>query len=148
MKKATLFSVIFLAIGFISGLLNDEATMSWYNTLDKPYLTPPDFVFPIAWSILYVMIGIAFAFVLKSGNKNIITTFIINIILNFSWSPIFFGARELVLSLIVIIFMIISLAYILYFCKRENRIALYLLLPYFIWICFASYLNFYITINN
>jgi|Laugresu1bdmlbsd_1035121.scaffolds.fasta_scaffold15883_2 benzodiazapine receptor len=123
--------------------------MGWYESLNKSKLTPPNYVFSIAWSILYFMIFLSFIFYVKDKPSNTgLALFTIQLILNLSWAPIFFSLKKPTLALIIIIIMwIFILATIINFYKT-NRTSCYLLMPYFIWVSFATYLNFFIVINN
>ena len=127
--------------------MNDE----WYNKLNKSIITPPDYVFPIVWSILYITIFISFLIIIYytgfSYQKAIIF-FTIQMVLNLLWTPIFFKLRNIRLSLIIIILMwIFILLTILEFLKI-NKYAGLILVPYLLWVSLATYLNVYIYINN
>lgn len=148
MKKAIFFSVLFLLIGFAEGMLTNPETMLWYHSLNLPTLTPPDMLFPIAWSILYIMLGFAFSYALETKNQSLIITFGLNLLLNFAWTPLFFGLQNVFFALIVILLVDISTLILLYHAYNDSRKMYYLLLPYFVWVFFATYLNLYIYLNN
>lgn len=118
----------------------------WYENLQKPFLTPPDGVFMPAWIILYAMIFISFILFLKSGNLSQkiipISTFLTQLFLNLSWSPVFFGLHKIGTALIIIIFMWMFILITILLFYRYSKISAYLLVPYFLWVTFASYLNF------
>lgn len=121
----------------------------WYKTLNKSKLTPPDFVFPIVWNILYLMIIISFIIYLRDKPTTIgITLFIIQMILNLSWSPVFFTKKDTKLAFYIIILLIIFLVLTIINFYNTNKLSSYLLLPYLIWVLLASYLNYYIISNN
>ena len=123
----------------------------WYNNLNKSSITPPSIVFPIVWTGLYISIAASFLlFILQDGlsDRMAITFFIIQMVLNLMWTPVFFRLHELKLSLFIVILMwIFILLTILRFTKKVP-IAGYLLIPYIIWVSLAIYLNGYIYYNN
>lgn len=129
----------------------------WYNSLKKPVLTPPNIVFPIAWTILYILLGVNALLIYnsyKSKNrpslmdnnfKNYMIVYEIQLILNFIWGWVFFGLRNLKMGLLIVGIMIILTICLLIQSWNVNRTAFWVLVPYFIWISFAAYLNFYIA---
>ena len=124
----------------------------WYYSLNKSPLTPPNWVFPVIWTILYLMIALSFLFYIKGGfNKDKVIPFIIFIIqlaLNFSWAPVYFGKHNILLAFWIIIFLIVFVFVNIILFYKKSKIAAYLLIPYFIWIVFAAYLNFEIVMLN
>lgn len=125
---------------------------AWYYSLNFPPLTPPAVVFTPAWTILYVMIFISFVlFVTRRSEKSKLWGYILflgQIVLNFSWTPIFFGTHNISLALLVIVLLDVMVLFnILEFYKISQKSA-YLLIPYFIWILFATYLNLGMLILN
>lgn len=128
--------------------------MEWYQSLQQPPLTPPDNWFMPVWIVLYVMIGISFFVFLKSNNgtnKTLpIILFLTQLILNLSWSPVFFGMQKIGLALIILIFMWAFLCATIYTFFPHSKIAALLLVPYLLWTSFALYLNtaFFILNSN
>lgn len=124
----------------------------WYYSLNKSPLTPPAWAFPIAWTILYIMIALSFFFYVKDGfDKGKIfplVIFFLQLILNFSWSPVYFGMHNIELAFFIILFLIIFVLINIILFYKKSKIAALLLVPYFIWIIFAAYLNFEIVILN
>ena len=123
----------------------------WYNNLIKPPFAPPDWIFAPVWAVLYTMIFISLIlYVLKpvKGKKRGYSYFTIQILLNFAWSPIFFGMKNMFLALIIIIFMVIFTYLTLKTFYKVSKIAALLLIPYFLWIIFATYLNLGYLIKN
>ena len=117
----------------------------WYETLQRPRLTPPDWVFGPVWTILYVMIAISiFLFLRKYKSENghgIYVLIILHLISNIAWTSIFFGLKAPGLALIDIIFLDISLVLMAWCFWQTERISSILLWPYLIWVLFATYLN-------
>lgn len=126
--------------------------LDWYHSLNLPSGTPPDWIFAPVWIILYLMIFASFlVFVTtKSITKKFVAMsfFIMQLFLNFMWSSIFFGLRDIEDALWVISLMWIFLAITMYeFCKISKP-ASYLLVPYFLWTTYALYLNSSIYLIN
>lgn len=122
---------------------------SWYNNLAKSKLTPPDFVFPIVWTILYMMIIASFIVYLLGNKTNIGFIFFgIQMVLNLIWSPVFFRMKNIKLSLMIIILMWAFILITIIVFYQTNPLSSYLLIPYFIWVSLATYLNIFIFIYN
>ena len=118
---------------------------AWYQALVKPALTPPGWVFPVAWTVLYVMMGISLFLILRQAGraapKAALTAFALQLILNGLWSWIFFGLHRPMLAFaeIVILWMAIAMSAMQFWQIR--RTAGLLLLPYLAWVTFAAWLN-------
>ena len=120
--------------------------MIWYKTLNKPALTPPDYVFTPAWLFLYVLIVLSLI-VFKNANSVQNKTagyvyFTIQIVLNFLWTPVFFALHNIVLSFTIICFLTIFVVLNIIEFYKVSKISAALLVPYVVWICFAAYLNY------
>ncbi len=144
--------VALIAIGGVIGSLTKPEISAWYSALNRSTLTPPNYVFPIAWTILYGIIGAcgwliwcAQAFPKLSVIK---TLYVAQLILNWSWTPLFFHYHLTGLSLVVLIAMDILVGTIIYLTYPKIRAVSLLMIPYLSWILFASYLNFYIWQYN
>lgn len=126
--------------------------LEWYKTLIKPRLTPPDFVFAPVWTILYIMIGVSFFLFIRTGNISAkilpVSFFIIQLILNFSWSPVFFGMHKIKSAFVIICFMWIFILLTIITFYAHSKLAAVLLIPYFLWVTFATYLNYYLLKLN
>jgi translocator protein len=143
--------VLLIAIGGAIGSLTKPEISIWYSTLHRSDLTPPNYVFPIAWTILYGIIGACGWLIWRPQafpKLSIKTLYVTQLILNWSWTPLFFGFHLTGLSLVVLgtidilVFALICLAY-----RRMKAVSL-LIVPYMSWILFATYLNFYIWKYN
>jgi tryptophan-rich sensory protein len=146
--------VLFIPIPLLLGSLigNIGRPDKWYNNkLKKPELNPPNYIFPIVWTILYLMIGISYYLALSKTKdiKNWILP-ILHLLLNFSYSPMFFYFRELLLSSILTTLILITGLLIIYQFSilDSSLISTYLLIPYIIWLCFANYLSWSIYLIN
>lgn len=143
----SLFTVpLCLGLGFLSaraaGSVPDNP---WFAVLDKPALYPPPIVFPVVWSFLYVLMGVALALVASArgaqGRWLAVGAFAVQLALNLAWSPVFFVAHRLTLALGIIFALIVMLTITIALAWRVRRMAAALLLPYLAWVCFASLLN-------
>ncbi len=150
MNKITriiLVVVVCLAIGYMSGTVTRSAITTWYPTLIKPSFNPPNWIFAPVWSLLYVMMGVAAGLVWNSieSNKEVVKKallfFIIQLALNALWSYLFFGLHNPMLAglEIIILWLMIYETYIQF--GKISRLAGYLLIPYLLWVSFATVLN-------
>ncbi len=145
--KLIISIVICQLAGVFGTIFTYDSISNWYVGLNKPALNPPDWLFGPVWIILYLMMGISLFIIWKEDlkNKEIKSAFIlfmIQLIFNASWSIVFFGAQTTIGGLIVIIILwILILVTILKFMKI-SRTAGILLIPYLLWVSFATYLNF------
>ncbi|MCD7878928.1 MAG: tryptophan-rich sensory protein [Candidatus Gastranaerophilales bacterium] len=126
--------------------------MQWYETLNKPFLNPPEWLFAPVWIFLYITIAISFILFIKDGmnRKKIIPLifFIIQLALNIIWTPVFFGMENIIGGLIILVFLWIFLLLTIITFFRFSKAASLLLIPYIIWSSFAFYLNFGILVLN
>jgi len=143
--------VIFIPIPLLLGTLIGKFGRpdGWYKKLKKPPLNPPNYVFPIVWTILYLMIGISYFLALKKVNdiKYWILP-ILHLLLNFSYSPMFFYFNELLLSAILTTFILITGILVFIQFYKLNIYSSFLLIPYLLWISFANYLSYSIYFLN
>ena len=135
-------------VGFIGGTFTDVG--DWYNSV-RPSITPPNIVFPIVWNILFFMIGIAFYLSFKNSSpeyrQKMGILYVINFVLNILWSFFYFTAKSPVSSLIVIVLLICSICALIVVNWKKSRNSSYLLIPYLLWVSFATILNI-MTISN
>ncbi len=143
-----LWIIALIGMGMAIGSLTREEISGWYSVLNRSTLTPPNYVFPIAWTTLYAMIAISGWMIWSASSfKNLALIkklFVMQLILNWSWSPVFFTYHLTGLSLLIIALMVVLVATIIYLSYPKLKKVSLLMLPYLAWICFASYLNFYI----
>ncbi len=146
------FSKLILSIGFClgAGIVGSFFTISsiptWYATLNKPFFSPPNWVFAPVWTILYILMGISLYLVWKK--KIVPTVFWIQLILNALWSIIFFGMRNPVLAMVNIIALWISIFLTIKAFNKINKLSGQLLYPYLTWVSFATILNLAIVLLN
>lgn len=150
MKLSDIFGALLTIIGvevvgMVSSLLAGDIEGK-YAALNKPPLSPPGSVFGIAWTALYALMGLSVYLIYrtqapKNLKKRAYLWFGIQLVLNFSWSIIFFGMGSLWGGAIVAILMVVFTAGTIYYFFEINKIAAYLLVPYLLWILFATYLS-------
>jgi tryptophan-rich sensory protein len=140
--------VLTFAVGMLGSYLQGEALTEWYPMLEKSPLTPPPILFPIAWSILYLLIGISLGTMLVKGDISLTKMWLLQLLLNFLWSVCFFALRSPLLGLLVLLALDVAVfAYIVYTAGRRS-VAAWLFVPYMLWLIFATYLNGFIYVNN
>lgn len=141
--------IIPLTIGSISALLTQN-NIKTFNLINKPILTPPSWLFPIVWTILYILMAIAsyLVFVSKKPNKTALTIYGIQLLFNFFWSIIFFNFELYLFAFIwlVLLWLLIFKTAILFY--QISKPAGYLMIPYLLRVTFAGYLNFSIYLLN
>ena len=141
-----------ITIGSVIGSLTKPEIATWYSTLHRSRLTPPNYVFPIAWTILYGIIVACGWLIWRASvfpKLSIIKTlYVAQLILNWSWTPLFFHYHLTGLSLVVLGLMDILVCILIWLAYKKMRAVSLLMIPYLSWILFASYLNFYIWQYN
>ena len=139
-KSALIISILIpLAVGTMSALFSGN--MSSYSILNKPAFSPPGFIFPVVWTILYILMGASSYIVYSSNSPNkskALLLYCIQLFFNFCWSIIFFGLDLFLFAFIWLIALILIV----------NPLSAYLQIPYLIWCIFAAYLNFSIFLLN
>jgi tryptophan-rich sensory protein len=142
-----------LLLGTLSGRISGSGEDNpWYSALAKPAIMPDGWVFPVAWTILYVLLGLALAMILHArgarGRGLAIGLFLAQLVLNYAWSPIFFGLHQVTTAFIVLLLILALAAAAAFLFARIRRTAALLMLPYLAWLCFAALLNFQIDRLN
>jgi tryptophan-rich sensory protein len=149
--KALLGSIgISLFIGGLAGLFTRNS-MSLYQTLEKPPLSPPGWIFPIVWTILYILMGISAYIIYESQDPmrdNALKIYSAQLVINFTWSIVFFLMQNywLAFAILVILWILIIMMIVQFY--QINKIAGLLQIPYLLWVTFAGYLNLMIALSN
>jgi len=145
-----LFFIITFSASFIGGLVTISFKNPWYSQLVKSNFNPPDWIFAPVWTALYLMMTLAIWFFWHSKNRNLSTVYLyfIHILLNTTWSIVFFGLHQILLALFVLIGLILMIIILMLRFKRVNIVSYYLMIPYLLWCCFALFLNFNLLILN
>ena len=140
-------------IGIVSTPFTISAINTWYVYLHKPFFSPPNWVFGPVWTTLYVLMAVAAYLIWIKGinNKKVKTAlliFILQLVLNFKWSLIFFGLHAPLLALIEILILWLAILFTILKFYELSKPAAYLMIPYIVWVSFATLLNFSIVILN
>lgn len=156
-KKNIFILLVCILISFLPGIFGSiftsEALSTWYPALKKPPLNPPNWVFAPVWTIIYLLIAVSLYFLTKKAGKLsyikfALFLFIAQLILNGLWSYVFFGLKSLLGS----VFAILTLLLTIILCIREfkiiSNVASWLMVPYMIWVIFATYLNLALFLLN
>lgn len=139
--------------GILGSVFTVTAIQSWYVTLNKPFFSPPNWVFGPVWTLLYFCMGISLYLLWQQGAKkkhvrSALQVFFAQLFVNFLWSPVFFGLRSPELGILVISILWMLIVVTLKRVYRVSIVAFVLLIPYFLWVSFASVLNISIAILN
>ena len=144
---------LLVVLGSVSGLISNSGyNNAWFVALDRPPIVPPGWVFGAVWTTLYVMMGIALAMILNArgakGRGKALTLFVAQLLLNLGWSPLFFGAHEVTIAFWLILAILALTIATTFAFAPIRKAAAWLLLPYMVWLSFASILNYQIDQRN
>lgn len=158
MKSNDFFKlVIAVVVSELAGVVGSVFTVSsiggWYATLEKPELSPPNWVFGPVWTTLYLLMGVAAFLIWRSGweKKEVrvaLAIFGFQLVLNALWSIVFFGLHNPGWAFVNIVVLWLAILWTMFVFYRMSRPAAYLLLPYILWVSFAAYLNYSIWMLN
>ena len=152
-KKSLIIAIaIPLLVGAVSGFISSNS-MEQFGQLNQPPLAPPGFLFPIVWTILYVLMGIASYLVFSSNKKqedvkDALTVYALQLAVNFFWSIFFFNLEWYLFAFFWLILLWILILYTILLFYRISKPAAYLMVPYLVWVTFAGYLNLGIYVLN
>lgn len=143
---AALFVVGCELVGIVGALATATGESSWFQTLAKPWFNPPGWLFGPVWTLLYALMGIAAFLVWRAGTDRrdvrvALGLFVAQLVLNGIWTPVFFGAESIVGGAFVIVSLLVVLALAIRAFFRVSRVAGWLLVPYIMWVSFATALN-------
>lgn len=141
------------AVGFLSAIFTMPSVRTWYIVLQKPFLNPPSWVFGPVWTLLYALMGISIFLVLRRVKTKkvrmwLVQLFCVQLFLNFIWSIFFFGLHLPGLAFLDILFLLGTIIVLIADVKKYSKTAAWILVPYALWVSFASYLNLMIWILN
>ena len=148
-KKLIASIIICLMAGFIGSFFTADSVGTWYASLKKPDLAPPNWVFGPVWTTLYILMGVSLYIVWMKGLgkkevRSAVYIFMAQLLLNTVWSLLFFGLRNPLYAFIEIIVLWLAIAATMIKFKRLSSTAALLLIPYILWVSFAAYLNYMI----
>jgi benzodiazapine receptor len=146
-KLAIITIPAIVIVGTLMGYLSNSGFENgWYADLRKPAFQPPAWMFGVAWTILYTLLGLALAIVLReppsSQRRDALWLFGGQMILNFSWSPVFFGMQMIDVALVIIAVMLAMALVAAKYFRKLNSLSGWLMLPYLLWLCLATALNY------
>lgn len=156
-SRSILLLVACIVLPLIIGAIGSYFTISnipgWYDTLVKPWFTPPSWVFGPAWTVLYIMMGISLWLIVKNGiSEPVVRQGVIifgaQLIINLLWSIIFFGMRSPTGGLVAILVLLVLIMLTIRSFRIVSSQAAYLLIPYLCWTCFATILTAAVVILN
>lgn len=134
-----------LALGAIAGMFTSQSVPEWYATLNRPSFNPPNWIFGPVWTTLYILMGISLFLIWKqdvSKQRNVaILVFLIQLLLNFGWSFIFFYFNMIGFALVEIVLLWFSIVITLFLFYKIKPMASYINIPYLLWVTFAAVLN-------
>lgn len=146
-KDELTISILFpLAVGTLSGFITTNAAMQ-YRMMEKPPFSPPGWVFPVVWTILYVLMGVASYLVIQKGTeredvKAALKLYLAQLVVNFIWPILFFSFGWYLFSFIWILLLWVLIQIMMIRFYKISKGAAYLMIPYLLWVTFAAYLNF------
>jgi translocator protein len=146
MGKLVLCIVACLLTGILGSFAVRDSVDGWYAGLARPSFAPPNWAFGVVWPILYVMMGVA-AFIVWTkglGDRRVrvaLGLFILQLVLNGLWTPLFFGLHWIAVALVELILLWVAILFTILAFRRISRLAAYLLVPYILWVSFAIALN-------
>jgi tryptophan-rich sensory protein len=121
----------------------------WYESLIKPGFTPPNWVFPVAWSTIYLLLAWAgYRLTLIPASQPVLALWAAQIALNTLWTPVFFGAQRILAAMVILAVLWLVVAAMVVMALRLDLITGLILFPYLVWLCVAAALNFSILVNN
>lgn len=140
--------IFFVGVSFLAGAIGSVFTIdqvgTWYAGLVKPSWTPPSWLFAPVWNTLYLLMGIAATLVWTRGTFGrfvAIWVFLAHLVVNALWSIIFFGLHEVGLALAIIVFLWVLILILIRLFARHSKVAAWLLVPYLLWVSYATTLN-------
>lgn len=142
-----LFTVpLVMLLGFVSGRIGGSAGDPWFVALAKPSIFPPPALFGVIWPLLYTLMGLAAAMVCAAWGSRYrapaILAFMLQLLVNLAWSPVFFARHEITIALFVILVLDAAVLVTIVLFWKVRRAAALLLVPYLLWILFATVLNY------
>ncbi len=149
--KLIFWIVLFESIGFLLGLLTKTNIHPWYEHLNKSSLTPPGFIFSIVWTLLYALLAFIPWILLNLNSvtsKKITLLFTLQMLMNWAWTPLFFGLHWLIPSALLLVILTCFNIFLIIEAKKTHEIIAWLLTPYLLWLVFASYLNIVTALSN
>ena len=135
-----------LGVGALGGFATAPEIPTWYASLNKPTWTPPSWVFPVVWNLLYAMMALALWLLWdrtpnSPARQTAIIAFVVQLVLNAAWSPVFFTLHQTAVALAIIVALALAIAVTIHYAWRAQKTAALLLTPYLVWVLYATTLN-------
>jgi tryptophan-rich sensory protein len=145
--------VFYLAVSLAGRLLTDQGVADWYPGIEKPSFTPPGSLIGAVWTVIFILSAISFILVLQRGWGNplfglTVAFYVVNGIVNAAWSYLFFTRHVIGLAVIDALLIAITVGIMMVLSRRYAKISSLLLLPYLLWVSFATYLTYVIYTMN
>ena len=144
-KNVVLWVVISEGVGFLAGLLTRNATEIYGLMAIKPTFAPPDWLFPVVWTILYALMGIGAGLVFSQGTNEDrnrgLNLMIGQLVVNFFWPLVFFNAQAYGIAILWLILLLVLVIWMALEFRKTSSLAALLQIPYILWLLFATYLN-------
>lgn len=146
-RVAIVIVPLIVFLGFLVGVLSNSGNENrWYMALQRPAIQPPDWAFGATWTVLYILMGLSLAMIIHArgapGRWRAIWLFVAQLVVNFFWSPLFFAAHQVTLAIGVLLLMLGLAVMTTYAFAKIRQTAAWLLLPYLIWLGFATALTY------
>jgi len=147
LKQIAIAIFICLLAGLVGSMATQTSVNTWYVSINKPVFNPPNWLFAPVWTTLFILMGVAAGIVWNRGFyhkwvKTALYHFGFQLLLNIAWSLVFFGLKEIFGALLIVVSLFVLLLFTFKWFKVVNEKAAYLLIPYIIWVAFATILNF------
>jgi translocator protein len=143
--------LVLLAL-LVTAFSGSTSNNPWFLALTKPALYPPPALFGIVWTSLYALMGLALAIIITArgawGREHAVIAFVIQLVLNLAWSPLFFAAHQITWALLLLVALDVAVLVTVWLFWRVRPVAGILLLPYFAWVLFATLLNYQFMVAN
>ena len=144
--KSIICVIGIVTLGTLSGVLTASAIRDWFVTLEKPPGNPPNWIFGPVWTTLYTLMGIALARIWhlsdpSPARRKALIVFAVQMSLNLAWTPVFFGAHQIGAALLIILSLLITIGFTIASFRKVDKPAAALLIPYSVWVSYATYLN-------
>lgn len=151
--RLALSVLLCVSVGAFEGLVTRPAIPTWYAGLIKPFWTPAPLVFPIAWTVLYILMAVSLwrlwdLEIRSAARTRAIRWFLVQLALNALWSPVFFGLHGTKTALLIIVGLLIAIAATIIAASRVERLAAWLLAPYLLWVAYATTINIGVVALN
>lgn len=153
-KNPTKTYIISIAIALGAGLISSLVSMGKmeeYSALKQPPLSPPGWLFPVVWTILFVLMGVSAARVYLNSSEDFpfaLKLYVLQLVLNVLWTPLYFALNLRLAAFVLLVLLLIAVVYMTYEFYKTDRTAAYLQIPYIVWLVFAGYLNLATFILN